>query len=85
VWSLRQVDGLAKTDGFLGLNELDPLDPFDHLVAKLVLDPEPQRSPIYLGERLSIHLGSEQAFCLEHVCEALRVIIGAPYNDPPNE
>jgi hypothetical protein len=38
---------LAKTDGFPGLNELDPLDPFDHLVAKLVLDPEPQRSPVF--------------------------------------
>jgi hypothetical protein len=39
---------LAFADQFLGLDELDAFDPYDHLVAKLILNAQPERSPVNL-------------------------------------
>ena len=46
----------AQTDGLLVDHELDGLDPLDHLVTQLILDPKPERSAVDQGERLRIHL-----------------------------
>src|SRR5262249_40294911 len=46
----------AQTDGLLVDHELDRLDPLDHLVTQLILDPKPERSAVDYAERLVIHL-----------------------------
>src|SRR5581483_9758877 len=42
------VTTLALLDQVNVFNELDRLDPLDHLEAELVLDPKPQRRPVQL-------------------------------------
>jgi len=50
---------------------------FDHLVAELVLCPQPQGRTIHDRQRLAIHLVGEQTLRLERVLEVLRVIRSA--------
>ena len=59
------------------LDELDTLDPFDHLVAKLVLDSQPQGRSIYLRKPLPVHLRGQQTLRFQQILQALRVVIGA--------
>ena len=68
---------LSEADSLLRLDEFNSLNPLDHLVTKLVLNAQPQRGAIHLGERLPIHLGSKQALGLEYILKALRVVVRA--------
>ena len=58
-------------DRLLRFDELDALDPLDHLVAKLVFDAQPQRRSVHLGQRLARSSRSQHAFRLEHVFDAV--------------
>src|SRR6185437_392640 len=62
---------------FFGFDEFDALDPFDHLIAKLIFDAQPQRRAVNLPKALSIHPRSQQALRLQHVFEALGIVIMA--------
>src|SRR5690242_21651010 len=53
------------------------LDPFDHLVAKLVLYSQPKGRSVYLRKPLSIHPRGQQALRLPQIFQALRIVIGA--------
>src|SRR5262249_34266068 len=65
----------ALTDGFLVDRKLDGLDPLDHLVTQLILDPESERGAVDEGERLIIHLVCENALGVERIPKGLRVIV----------
>ena len=67
----------AQADALLRLDEFNALNPLDHLVAKLVFDPQPQWGSIDFGEGLSIHLGCKQALGLEYILKALSVVVRA--------
>src|SRR5262245_27739006 len=68
---------VALADGFLADHELDGLDPLDHLVTELILDPKPERSAVNDGEPLIIHLVGQDALGMERILERLRVIVWA--------
>ena len=68
---------LLLCQAFFRLDELDPLDPFHHLVAKLILNSQPQRCSIDLRKPLAVHLRGQQTLRLQHILHALRVVIGA--------
>src|SRR6185437_245917 len=59
----------------LGFNELYSFNPFDHLIAKLVLNPQPERSAVLFREWRSVHLRSKQAFRFKDILQTLRVVI----------
>src|SRR6516165_785663 len=65
----------AQTDRLLVDHKLDGLDPLDHLVTQLILDPKPERSAVDQGERLIIHLVCQDALGVERILEGLRVIV----------
>src|ERR1700693_5328717 len=50
---------LATADPAEVVDELNPVDPLGHLVAELVLDPEPQGSPVRDCQGLPVHLVRE--------------------------
>src|SRR5215831_6062400 len=82
----------ALTDGLLVDHKLDGLDPLDHLVTQLILDPKPERGAVDQAERLIIHLVCQDALGMERVLDRLRVIIRTRVqalakrveNDPPD-
>src|SRR5215469_12012535 len=65
----------ALTDRLLVDHELDGLDPLDHLVTQLILDPESERGAVDQAERLVIHLVCQDALGVERIPEGLRVIV----------
>src|SRR6516225_3204751 len=67
----------ALTDGLLVDHKLDGLDPLDHLVTQLILDPESERGAVDQAERLVIHLVRQDALGMERILEGLRVIVRA--------
>src|SRR6516165_4278298 len=67
----------AQTDGPLADHELDGLDPLDHLVTQLILDPKPERGAVNDGERLIIHLICQDTLGMKRILEGLRVIVWA--------
>src|SRR6516225_3794380 len=61
VFVILILAAVAQTDGLLVDHELDGLDPLDHLVTQLILDPEPERGAVDQGERLVIHFVCQDA------------------------
>src|SRR5215469_1979542 len=57
------------------LDELDGLDPFDHLEAQLELVAQPQRSAVQLVERLAVHLVGEDGQVVAHVLDLVSVVV----------
>ena len=77
---------LAFADRLLGLDELDAFDPFDHLVAKLILDAQPQRRPVDLRSAGSSFISKARMHSgLSTFSMQLRIVISPPYSEPPNE
>src|SRR5262249_58751749 len=58
-------------------HEFDRLDPLHHLVAELVLDPEPQRGAVDPVERPAVHLVGEDALGVKYVGHAVAVVVFA--------
>src|SRR5581483_1183036 len=58
VFVVLVVAALPLADGLATLDEFDRPNPLHHLEAELVLDPQPQRRPVQLAQRLVIHLVS---------------------------
>src|SRR5262249_17937548 len=56
-------------------DELDRLDPLDHLVAELVLDPQAQGSPVDPVERPAVHLVGDDALRVKHVGHAMAIVV----------
>src|SRR5689334_5884506 len=60
VFVVLVLAAFAFSQQLLGGDELDALDPFDHFVAELVFDAEPERRAVDLGEPAAVHVGREQ-------------------------
>src|ERR1035437_8971394 len=69
------VAAFALVDRPHTLDELDRLDPFDHLEAELILDPKPQRRPVQMVQRLVVHLVSQQSLWMQSVLDREAVVI----------
>src|SRR5256885_12972050 len=55
-------------------NERKCLDPFDHLEAELVLDPQAQQRPVQMRERLVVHLVGQQGLQVYGVLDREAVV-----------
>src|SRR5262249_8654696 len=92
VFVILILAAIALADGLLVDHELDGLDPLDHLVTQLILDPESERSAVDYSERLIIHLICQDTLGMKRILEGLRVIVWAwvqalakrVENDPPD-
>src|SRR5665213_2274924 len=69
---------LALAKFFFGFDELDPLNPLDHLVSQLVFDPQPQRSAMLAGQRIAVHPVGEDALRFQYVLQVLRIVVRLP-------
>ena len=56
VFVILVLSAFSLAQVLLRLDKFNALDPLDHLVAKLILNAQPQRSAINLGKRLPVHL-----------------------------
>src|SRR5437868_15423556 len=74
VFVIFVLSALSFAQLLFRLHKLNALDPLDHLVAKLILDAQPQRSAIYFRERATVHARSEQTFALQNILKALRIV-----------
>lgn len=58
----------SSSHQLVGFNELDALNPLDHLVSELVLDGPPEGRSIHGGRWLAVHFKREHTFRLQRRC-----------------
>src|SRR5437660_3194342 len=75
VFVIFVFSSLAEPDLLFRFDEFDAFDPLDHLVSKLILNPQPKRRSIYFRKRLAVHLESDKALRLENILDQLRIVI----------
>src|SRR5581483_11945678 len=60
-------------------HEFDRLDPLDHFEAELVLHPKSQGRAVDVGERLEVHLVSQQGLWVAGVVDRVAVVVLAAF------
>src|SRR5579872_1804741 len=74
VFVVLVVAALPLVDRLRTFNELDGLYPLDHLEAKLVFDPQPQRRTVQAVQRLEVHLVGQEGLRVQGVLYRERVV-----------